>query len=138
MLELVDISKITAIAEHSLKVTVEAADDAMTQAIESPIYDWPNVTIRRNGQVVGSPRNIVDTRYFIESQYVIPISQSEWEIGWMAEYADEIHEGVGNNPARPWTEQAIKGDGTAPPRYQQPTAILNVPRKFAHEFTRRL
>jgi hypothetical protein len=30
-------------------------------AITSPIWKWGNITIRKSGEVVGSPRNIVDT-----------------------------------------------------------------------------
>jgi hypothetical protein len=137
-LKLTNIADIIAIAQHSLKATVEAADTAMIQAIESPIYKWPRKTIRQKGGVVGSPRDIVDTGSLRDNQYCLPISQDSWEIGWTDDYAAEVHEGIDNKPARPWTEQAIKGDGNAPIRYQQPNAILDVPAFFADDFKRRI
>ncbi|MGL5719594.1 MAG: hypothetical protein ACRCYP_02185 [Alphaproteobacteria bacterium] len=41
--------------------TVWDLQRAFTNAIEAEIYYWPNVTIRENGDVVESPRDIVDT-----------------------------------------------------------------------------
>ena len=35
--------------------------DKCQEAIEDEIWDWPRDTKRKNGDVVGSPRNIVDT-----------------------------------------------------------------------------
>lgn len=41
-----------------------------TEAIEAPIWDWPRKTWRANGEVVGSPRNIVDTGALRDSQEI--------------------------------------------------------------------
>lgn len=34
--------------------------DLFDESIRSPIWEWPRVTVRKSGEVVGSPRNIVD------------------------------------------------------------------------------
>ena len=46
-------------------------NDAFTSAIESPLYSWPNATLRSNGVLATSPRNIVDTGELQNSQYLI-------------------------------------------------------------------
>lgn len=38
------------------------------EAIESDIWDWPNRTLRVSGEIVDSPRNIVDTGRLRDSQ----------------------------------------------------------------------
>jgi hypothetical protein len=35
--------------------------DKFAEMIESPIWEWDKTTFRSNGEVVGSPRDIVDT-----------------------------------------------------------------------------
>ncbi len=41
--------------------TSHALSDAFDDAIEASIYSYPGTTYRTNGEVVTSPRNIVDT-----------------------------------------------------------------------------
>lgn len=66
--------------------------------IAKPQFTWPNVTRRRNGRVVSSPRDIVDTGQFIESQTDPVVRDSntgvEMTIGWTAPYAADIFNGV--------------------------------------------
>lgn len=66
--------------------------------IAKPQFKWPGVTRRRNGQVVGSPRDIVDTGEFINSQTEPIVSDTEagvqMMIGWTATYAADIFNGV--------------------------------------------
>lgn len=38
------------------------------EQIESPVYDWYGTTVRRSGEIVDSPRNIVDLGNLRDSQ----------------------------------------------------------------------
>lgn len=94
--------------------------------IAKPQFDWPRKTRRRNGQVVGSPRDIVDTGEFIDSQTEPTVSDSEagveMTIGWTAPYAADIYRGsqgegfissrgfevVGDQPGRDWITPALE------------------------------
>lgn len=66
--------------------------------IAKPQFTWPNVTRRINGRVVGSPRDIVDTGRFIDSQTEPRVSEDEggvsMTIGWTEPYAADIYKGV--------------------------------------------
>ena len=94
--------------------------------IAKPQFNWPRETRRQNGQVVGSPRDIVDKGKFIDSQTEPTVSDSdtrvEMTIGWTAPYAAEIYMGsqgggfissrgfevVGDQPGRDWITPALK------------------------------
>lgn len=77
-------------------------------------YGW--VTERRNGETVGSPRNIYDLGKLYESgidSYKFSISGNKAEASWHwdaknasgKEYAWYVHEGAGTNvTARPFTD----------------------------------
>jgi hypothetical protein len=119
--------------------TVEEVEAANRTAIQSWRYEWPRSTYRQNGEVVGSPRDIVDTGRLLESQYVQRKSSETFELGWGVDYASEVHEGKtlksgAHLPARRWTQEAIRGDGTAPGAWQNPRAVLDVPTYFAEQF----
>lgn len=44
--------------------------DTMQQNIQEPIWAWPRTTRRQSGEVVGSPRNIVDLGDLLQSYSV--------------------------------------------------------------------
>ena len=46
----------------------DVMDAQLKEEIKTVQFDWPNETRRRNGSVVGSPRDIVDTGNFLRSQ----------------------------------------------------------------------
>jgi len=126
-------------AAQAMADTVVAADDAFKGAIAQERYDWPNLTQRRNGQVAGSPRNIVDLGNLLNSQAYQQVAPLEYSFSWSAPYAAINHEGGqfknGRRfTARPWTTQGIRGDSTAPTRYQNADAILNAPEFFSDRF----
>lgn len=92
--------------------------------IARPQFDWPRRTRRSNGQVVESPRDIVDTGRFADSQQEPQISEGEggvsMAIAWTAPYAADIFFGdeldfVGKDgtiytfdlPPRDWIKPAL-------------------------------
>jgi hypothetical protein len=52
----------------AFQATAETLNREFRSAIESPIWSWPRTTKRSNGDVVGSPRDAVDTEELINSQ----------------------------------------------------------------------
>lgn len=74
--------------------------------------DWPNRTKRKNGEVVGSPRDIIDTGALLQSKRREQISNSVVEFIWDDEVAEGVHDGMVTKsnkrlPARPWTEPTL-------------------------------
>jgi len=89
--------------------------NANQDAIESEVYFHPRQTVRKNGDVVGSPRNKVDTGELINSIFgpAFAPDGNSFEIAWEAEHAALVHEGYTTStgkivpPAR-WTEEAMQ------------------------------
>lgn len=90
-------------------MTTEAAAIADSE-IAAVKWDWPNRTFRQNGQVVDSPRDIIDTGYLRDS-YQLDLQTSgdrvKGEVTWTAPYAVDVHNGTPDKPARPFTHAAI-------------------------------
>ncbi len=123
----------------ALADTVKVADSAFRVAIEKKQYGYPRATRRQNGTLAGSPRDIVDLGNLRDSQSYIPLNDFSWQFTWYVDYAALNHEGGITergrfHPARPWTCYGIKGDSSAPLRYQRPGAELDVPFYFAKQF----
>lgn len=73
---------------------------------------WPNTTRRKNGEVVSSPRDIVDTGALLQSKRKEQVSNSIVEFIWEDEVAEGVHDGMVTKrgkrlPARPWTEPTL-------------------------------
>lgn len=117
---------------------LEQIDDAFEAAISDERYEWPNQTRRKNGQTVGSPRDIVDTGSLRDSQYRNTITPEITEFGWTKSNPELNHNGGMSSyngtryyhQPRPWTQHAIKGDLSAPIEYQRDDAMLDVPADF--------
>jgi len=85
--------------------------------IEDTKWPWPRETVRKNGSVVGSPRDIVDTGELKNSQFIEDVSDTYKVVGYTADYAALVHEGyqierndgtVTDVPARPFIDTAIE------------------------------
>jgi hypothetical protein len=106
------IKKLNGAIDKAFKETVEAYGDECKAAIESPIWEWTGtITHRENGEIVGSPRNAVDTRDLIDSQQEPEFEGDKATIEWTSDHAGIVHEGYVDHsiyPARPWTEEAAR------------------------------
>lgn len=122
-----DIDGITANLQVAWRETVAAAHNASDRAMDAEIYYWPGETRRKNGLVVSSPRDIVDTGD-LKDVFVTTTRGFVSTMAWRMPYAYFVHEGTGKMLGRPWTRVAI-GGGRAP--YNNPWAILNFPMFFA-------
>lgn len=85
--------------------------------VEDSKWNWPRETVRKNGTVVGSPRDIVDTGELKNSQFIEDVSDTHKVIGYTAVHAALVHEGyqierndgtVTDVPARPFIDTAIE------------------------------
>ena len=85
--------------------------------IEDTKWDWPRETVRKNGSVVGSPRDIVDKGDLKNSQFIEDVSDVYKIVGYTAEHAPLVHEGyeierndgtVTDVPARRFIDTAIE------------------------------
>jgi hypothetical protein len=80
-------------------------------AITSSVWSWPRVTRRQNGQIVGSPRNIVDRGALLRSQSRKQDGPKKIIFEWAVAYAFTAHSGGGTRrgtmPARPWTKLGL-------------------------------
>jgi hypothetical protein len=142
MLVLTNLKKYKNAANRALADTVDEAASANQQAMQSDRYDWPRFTIRKNGEVVGTPRNIDDLSNLIGSLQLAMVDSDMFELSWggaEAPYAPIVFYGAtlrnGTHlPARKWIYEALRGDRNAPTEWRNPDAILNVPEFFAERF----
>lgn len=92
------------------------AEKDFKEEIEAVKWRWPNDTIRANGSVAGSPRDIVDLGGLRDSQTRENQSQYSVDFVWTGgggkSYALEVHDGYtskgGQNlPARSFTDSTV-------------------------------
>lgn len=55
-------------ADRALRETALILGAKFSELISSPIWEYPRITKRQSGEIVGSPRNIVDTGLLRASQ----------------------------------------------------------------------
>jgi hypothetical protein len=80
----------------ALEDVAEEIHGLILESIEDAKWEWPRETRRRNGEVVGSPRDIVDTGNLRDGQYY-EIDGTTITFGNNAEYAAIVHEGYGSD-----------------------------------------
>ena len=93
--------------------TVKYFKQEMTRQLETVKWQWDGtITIRRNGQAVGSPRDIVDTKKLRDSLFENRLAENFAELIYGTIYAALVHEGYTTStgkrkPARPWIIEAV-------------------------------
>ena len=96
----------------------------LNKAMESKIWDWPNITLRQNGETAGLRRDIVDTGKLRDSLKVSTKflkTKTTFTVAYTAPYAAFVHEGgyilpYGDSfkspkyvPGRPWVKAVMEG-----------------------------
>lgn len=88
---------------------------ALQDAFDSAVYFWDRDTIRSDGSVAGSPRDIVDTGALKDSQTPArQITLTRYQIAWTVPYAVLVLLGGVNRsdgsvtPGRNWVEIALE------------------------------
>jgi len=100
-----------AAAKRAFDKTAQDFAIAQQEQMDAEVYDWPRTTERSSGEVVSSPRDIVDTGELKESLEVSEVSRFQYEYYYPPDYAAIVHEGgktaSGREyPARPWIEDS--------------------------------
>jgi hypothetical protein len=103
---------INPLVEAALAEVAHEIHNEILDNIESPHWYWPNETKRKSGQVVSSPRDIVDKEKLLKSQDV-KIDGLHVKFFNTANYSDLVHEGGSNGhailPARPFMTDVLDG-----------------------------
>jgi hypothetical protein len=103
-----NLSKLNAAIDGSFKTVVEAYADQCRIEIETEQWRWDGYTLRRNGDLVGSPRDIVDEGELRDSQQDPVYGDGVAVIEWSADHAIDVHNGEPGKAARPWTKTAAE------------------------------
>lgn len=108
----IDKQKINRILSKAFTEAVEQLVIDSQSTIADDRWEWPRQTKRRNGDVVGSPRDIVDTAQLFDS-LVVSQQGNKAELTWEAPYAVIAHEGATTKngteiPARRWVDATIQ------------------------------
>lgn len=107
-----DLSQLNDVINKAFDVAIEAQAEDFQAAIAADAWEWPRPTERTNGDVVFSPRDIVDTGKLYDS-LTIARNGNAAEFTWDTDYAMAVHDGAtlknGTElPARPWTDLGLQ------------------------------
>jgi hypothetical protein len=107
-----ELRQLRGINGRTFERAMDWADADFDQQMASEKWDWPNETRRKNGQIVNSPRDIIDTGALPQSKRREQISNSVVEFIWDDEVAEGVHDGMVTKsnkrlPSRPWTEPTL-------------------------------
>lgn len=86
--------------------------DALNDAIEADIYEWDNITHRKSGEIVGTPRNVVDTGYLKNTRYDVSRLNSRDYI-YPAKYAQDALEEHLTSNGENWVKVAVESEDWA-------------------------
>ena len=80
-------------------------NDEFRTTLDSPLFSWNSTTYRRNGEVVGDPRNAIDTRKLLDSADVRKVNDFHFQIVWDVPYAANV---LGNHADVDLVEYTVK------------------------------
>lgn len=110
----IDTAKLNKAIATAFDATTERLSESLDEAFNDELYDWPRQTKRRNGEIVGAPRSIVDTGELRDSKQIARSSSSQTvEFSWNAPHASAVRNGCtlqnGTElPPRKWDEKGIE------------------------------
>lgn len=108
-----NIDRLERLINRAFKETVDEFVSELSRQLEAVKWSWDGtITVRRSGQVVGSPRDIIDTGALRNSLNVIERDPKFYELIYDRIYAELVHEGYRTStgrqkPPRPWVETAV-------------------------------
>ncbi|MGL4617854.1 MAG: hypothetical protein ACRCZS_02170 [Chroococcidiopsis sp.] len=96
---------------NAYHATVEAIHDEAIRQIEEPLWRWGRYTKRKNGTIVGSPRNIKDTGELLRAQTLEYNSNDSVDLVNTADHAIAValghRSGKTTVPGRNWMRAAV-------------------------------
>jgi hypothetical protein len=109
----INTDRINARINRAWASTNEALSTQFKAEIEAVQWPWPNATARRNGQVVTSPRDIVDLGELRDSQSLTQIDPNAYEHRWDAPHAAAVRLGYRTRngrsiPGRDWVSAGLQ------------------------------
>lgn len=124
----IDLNKLNSAINKAFDVAVEAQGEAFQNALLYDTWEWPRETLRQNGDLVSSPRDIYDTGELYDS-LVISRTANAAEYTWEADHAAIVHDGATTKngtelPARPWTKVGLEECDAASIMQQQLNKLL--------------
>jgi hypothetical protein len=112
-----ELRQLRGVNQRTFERAMDWADKDFDQQMTSEKWLWENKdaenrTRRKNGEIVDSPRDIVDTGALLQSKQRRQIGKSITEFVWEDDVAELVHDGGrtktgGAYPARPWTEPTL-------------------------------
>lgn len=91
----IDMQELERRAQRAFRQTVQALEADLPAAHGAVVWGWQGRTQRQNGQVAGSPRNVVDTGELRDSQQPAQYpSALHARIAWNAEHAAAVYLGA--------------------------------------------
>lgn len=94
---------------------VEEFEGLQIDQLTDEKWQWYRQTLRRNGTLVGSPRDIIDTGTLRDSLAIETMSEQSVKYKYEADYSGLVHQGFTrtgedgkqiNYPSRPWVSAA--------------------------------
>ena len=79
-----------ALLSKKLEKKIKQLDKELRITIQSPVFEWDSTTKRKNGEIVGSTRNAVDTGKLLNSQRVTFSKNQTATITWSVPYAGVV------------------------------------------------
>lgn len=113
---MIDFSYLDDAVDRAFKRLVTEFKNLQIEQLETVKWSWYRNTKRQSGQVVGSPRDIVDTGKLRDSLNITDVNDSHVRYKYDEEYAGLVHQGfdgIGkagspeNYPARPWVTTTV-------------------------------
>lgn len=81
-------------ADETLERTTRKLGQAIQTGFEDPVYGWPGVTKRRNGETAGTVRDVKDMGELQRSQEQRRISSGHQQLAWTADHAAAVFLGA--------------------------------------------
>ena len=109
-----ELRQLRGINQRTFERAMDWADQDFDQQMASEKWGWnENQTRRKNGETVGSRRDIIDTGDLLQSKQRVQIGKSITEFTWQDDVAELVHDGGtmkngGAYPARPWTQPTLE------------------------------
>jgi hypothetical protein len=110
---MIDWNILERIVENAFLDIVEEFEQLQINELEAEKWQWTNITKRKNGSIVGSPRDIVDTGELRDSLEIETITPTEVVYHYPVDHAIIVHQGATLNTgtrilARPWVDEAAE------------------------------
>ncbi len=100
-------NKLDAAIDWAFGETLDYFAREQVENLKAERWEWRGITYRKSGQVVGSPRDIIDTGELRDSLQV-ERRGLRGRTSYLADHAYDVHEGTGLDDDRPWIATTVE------------------------------